>query len=256
MTDIQTTTTTRFQCRHIFTDGHRCQSPNLRGENFCYYHHTTRQPVPKQELSRRKTRRATFHIPLPEDRSAIQHTIGEVLQRLASNDLDTKRAGLLLYGLQIASQNLPKPHPEAKPQPTIEEISQDPTHGPLAPITEFTADQEPKSSAELMLEKWAQRSTQQPATIPNIQAVAAKPQRRRRKKLRKLQNRPSGRSAISKTRLALRYLGVLNGRGERIRTSDPLVPNQVRYQTALRPEPLVVNIDLCKAGHNSSGCFA
>jgi hypothetical protein len=32
----------------------------------------------------------------------------------------------------------------------------------------------------------------------------------------------------------------MNGRGERIRTSDPLVPNQVRYQTALRPEPLVV----------------
>ena len=28
----------------------------------------------------------------------------------------------------------------------------------------------------------------------------------------------------------------LDGRGERIRTSDPLVPNQVRYQTALRPE--------------------
>ena len=30
-----------------------------------------------------------------------------------------------------------------------------------------------------------------------------------------------------------------NGRGERIRTSDPLVPNQVRYQTALRPENLL-----------------
>ena len=30
-----------------------------------------------------------------------------------------------------------------------------------------------------------------------------------------------------------------NGRGERIRTSDPLVPNQVRYQTALRPECLL-----------------
>jgi hypothetical protein len=27
-----------------------------------------------------------------------------------------------------------------------------------------------------------------------------------------------------------------NGRGERIRTSDPLLPKQVRYQTALRPE--------------------
>ncbi len=27
-----------------------------------------------------------------------------------------------------------------------------------------------------------------------------------------------------------------NGRGERIRTSDPLLPKQVRYQAALRPE--------------------
>ena len=26
------------------------------------------------------------------------------------------------------------------------------------------------------------------------------------------------------------------GRGEKIRTSDPLVPNQVRYQAALRPD--------------------
>ena len=27
-----------------------------------------------------------------------------------------------------------------------------------------------------------------------------------------------------------------NGRGERIRTSDPLCPRQVRYQAALRPD--------------------
>ncbi len=31
-----------------------------------------------------------------------------------------------------------------------------------------------------------------------------------------------------------------NGRGERIRTSDLLVPNQLRYQAALRPVPRVV----------------
>ena len=35
-----------------------------------------------------------------------------------------------------------------------------------------------------------------------------------------------------------------NGRGERIRTSDPLVPNQVRYQTALRPEYAAVRCRL------------
>jgi hypothetical protein len=30
------------------------------------------------------------------------------------------------------------------------------------------------------------------------------------------------------------------GRGERIRTFDPLVPNQMRYQAALRPDMLVL----------------
>ncbi|RSL15183.1 hypothetical protein EDE15_0661 [Edaphobacter aggregans] len=33
----------RYQCRHIFTDGHSCGSPCLRHEDFCYYHHTTRR---------------------------------------------------------------------------------------------------------------------------------------------------------------------------------------------------------------------
>jgi hypothetical protein len=38
-----------------------------------------------------------------------------------------------------------------------------------------------------------------------------------------------------------------NGRGERIRTSDPLVPNQVRYQTALRPELAAKSHSICQA---------
>ena len=37
-----------------------------------------------------------------------------------------------------------------------------------------------------------------------------------------------------------------NGRGERIRTSDPLVPNQVRYQTALRPERAAKSHSRCQ----------
>ena len=68
----------QYQCRHIFTDGRRCASPCLRQEEFCYYHHTTRKPVtdPRQ----RRNRRSTFDLPLPEDRSAIQSSIGEVLR--------------------------------------------------------------------------------------------------------------------------------------------------------------------------------
>jgi len=40
----------------------------------------------------------------------------------------------------------------------------------------------------------------------------------------------------------------LNGRSERIRTFDPLVPNQMRYQTALRSDkPRILMRDLAKS---------
>src|ERR1700728_605980 len=91
----------RYQCRHIFTDGHRCGSICLRGEEFCYYHHTTRKPA--QNPRARRSRQSTFAIPLtaPIVRSGLKSTIVEVLRRIASTDLDPRRAGLLLYGLQI-----------------------------------------------------------------------------------------------------------------------------------------------------------
>ena len=46
-----------------------------------------------------------IEIPLLKDRSAIQHALTEVARAIANNNMDTKRAGLLLYSLQIASQN-------------------------------------------------------------------------------------------------------------------------------------------------------
>src|ERR1700734_3403104 len=131
-----TASTTQYQCRHIFTDGRRCASPCLRQEEFCYYHHTTRQPVANP--TQRRSRRSTFDLPLPEDRSAIQSSIGQVLQRIASNDIDPRRAGLLLYGLQIASLNLPRDlaPSRATVAETVEEIILDPVLGTLAPRSE------------------------------------------------------------------------------------------------------------------------
>ena len=35
---------------------------------------------------------------------------------------------------------------------------------------------------------------------------------------------------------SLKAFVLFDGRGERIRTFDPLVPNQMRYQAALRPD--------------------
>ncbi len=124
----------RYQCRHIFTDGHRCGSPCLRHEELCYYHHTTRRPI--DDPAQRRGRQAQFDLPLPEDRGAIQCAIGEVILRIARNQIDPKRAGLLLYGLQIASINLPRKADRDRDSFPVEEVTTDPQLGTLAPRIE------------------------------------------------------------------------------------------------------------------------
>ena len=197
----ETTPAPRLQCRHIHTDGRRCASPTLRGpagpENFCYYHHTTRVPIRetrthRADLDSRQARLASFDLPLPEDRSAIQHAIGQILIRIAANQLDPRRAGLLLYGLQIASLNLPKiaaPTPaEANyPDPTlyVDEVGEDPTHGPLAPVFEINQNPHKEKGLEQILrEQWERDRVQReedeakfaaryhPTILPNLQAGA------------------------------------------------------------------------------------
>jgi hypothetical protein len=183
-----TEVTKQYQCRHIFTDGRRCASPCLRQEEFCYYHHTTRKPIANPQ--QRRGRRSTFHLPLPDDRSAIQSSIGEVLQRIASNDIDPRRVGLLLYGLQIASLNLPKIQILTKPiEPqTVEEITIDPTLGILAPRAEIGKANQRKSSVALLIESMLENAKEEsekkdqeaaappdPATIPTLQATEENP---------------------------------------------------------------------------------
>ncbi|MGI4826640.1 MAG: hypothetical protein ACRYFU_00360 [Janthinobacterium lividum] len=168
MPDIISPAATRFQCRHIFTDGRRCLSPGLRNEEFCYYHHTSRRPV--QSLHTRRKRSSTFTLPNPEDRSAIQQTIGEVLRRIASNDIDPRRAGLLLYGCQIASLNLPRtdaPTSPAKTASQIDELTIDPTLGHLAPRTEFNEEGQKKSTLAHLLEK-LDREERDISTSPHL----------------------------------------------------------------------------------------
>jgi len=170
---------TLYQCRHILTDGRRCGSPSLRKEHFCYYHHKIRRPVPIRELEARRGMQGVFELPNPEDRSAIQHAIGQVLQRIAANELDPRRAGLLLYGLQIASLNLLKNDQKVIPEAYVEAVEVDPEFGELAPQTEFTENHGRKGSVAKLLEK-LQRERPQPeerqeperVVIPRVQAAA------------------------------------------------------------------------------------
>jgi hypothetical protein len=90
-------------CQHIFPDAHRCGSPAMRNERLCYHHHPSRRP-----LSDPYTRRARrgFALAAPTNRREFQQALSEVITRLASNRLDTHRASLILYSLQIAAQSI------------------------------------------------------------------------------------------------------------------------------------------------------
>ncbi len=179
-TEPTTTAAPAYQCRHIFTDGHRCGSRALRHQPFCFYHHQTRRPAPR--ATQPPDPHAPFDLPLPEDRSAIQAALGLLLQRIAANQLDPRRAGLLLYALQIASANLPKPLKNAPTPETVEEITFDDLHGPIAPQAELHKPQEDKNLEQILLEQWAkddQQATEADNPYPdtlNLQA-AAEPKR-------------------------------------------------------------------------------
>jgi hypothetical protein len=178
-----------FQCRHILPEGRRCQAPCLRHEELCYHHHTTRKPLANPR--RRRARRATFDFPVLEDHTAIRLALGEILARIAANALDPRRAGLLLYGLQIAALTLPKlaPAKQSEPSAHVEDIVLDPILGPLAPRAHIPTDDLDKTGrgrtlAEILIEDWhAGHPTNFPpnpdpapspqsGTIPAVQAVA------------------------------------------------------------------------------------
>jgi hypothetical protein len=80
----------------------------LVGQPYCYFH----SRLPKY-VSKERTAQSHFFRTTPlsrelsnlEDRGAIQHAITQVAMAAADRHIDAKLAGILLYALQIASQN-------------------------------------------------------------------------------------------------------------------------------------------------------
>jgi len=91
-----------YICRHIMPSGAKCDAPALRGKPFCYFHARLHRfagaPTSNPD--------GNLKLPVLEDRCAIQHALAQVLDGLCSSRLDPRRAGLALYAIQIASQNV------------------------------------------------------------------------------------------------------------------------------------------------------
>ena len=105
-----------YECQHVRPSGRKCEAIAIRGHRFCYFHLQSRRNLfavtPAEAVANGATApvptASTLTLPMLEDRTAVQMVLTEVLRALAANQIDTKRAGLLLYGLQIASRNCRK----------------------------------------------------------------------------------------------------------------------------------------------------
>jgi hypothetical protein len=107
-------------CRHIKTSGLQCRGAALTGSAFCYFHrrlHTSHAPYRHNDVTRGYLLPGQ-HIQLAplEDRESVLLAASQVVNALATGNLDIKRATALFYGLQVAGAYAPHASPEAAPQ--------------------------------------------------------------------------------------------------------------------------------------------
>ena len=107
-------------CRHIKTNGLRCESPALKGAQFCYYHSKVHTVGAEPHL-----KYGPLQLPAPEDAAAIQLSVARINDAIINDRITLKKATAILYGLQIAAQFIDrKKHShDAKPVQSVEQTS-------------------------------------------------------------------------------------------------------------------------------------
>jgi hypothetical protein len=83
------------RCRWVRQDGTSCGSPQMRNHIYCYAH---RQMMEARALMLR--------LPAAEDANGIQIGLMRIQKALIDDTISTKKAGLLLYSMQLAMTNV------------------------------------------------------------------------------------------------------------------------------------------------------
>lgn len=138
-------------CCHVRTNGTRCGSPSLSGDQWCYFH----------DRLHKKHRRFRFtdvsrgylipgqHLELLalEDAESIQLALSMVVNAVATSSLDAKRASTLLYGLQLAASNAARIQSRPRPTDVVRNFATTSEGLDLA-VTEYTGPVEDDAEPE------------------------------------------------------------------------------------------------------------
>ena len=162
------------QCYHYLDNNHRCEATAMHGEYFCHLHRVKPSPIIYLPAE-------GFALPDLKDRDAIQLAVSQVADRIAGNQIDNKRAGLLLFAIQIASSNLP-PHarastasPATPSSPVILTLSEvkgkNPRISPVQPLIPAI----PTEAANTPTLTSPTTGKEQPATLRTLQATGQQP---------------------------------------------------------------------------------
>ena len=87
------------RCTHIKVTGHRCGSPALKQEYFCYFHTRMIKGVQTRVDSQ------IHPVALIENAEAIQAALMHMIDAVLKGTIDLKRANILLKALHIAVRN-------------------------------------------------------------------------------------------------------------------------------------------------------
>jgi hypothetical protein len=115
-------------CRHIKTNGIQCHAVALKDSVFCYFHHKLSHghALYRSTLVGKRSLLERGHIvalPALEDRLSVQLAISEVVNALACNFIDAKRANSLLFGLKLAVFNAKGLETIATPTQVVREFA-------------------------------------------------------------------------------------------------------------------------------------
>lgn len=148
------------RCQHVKMNGDPCAAPARRGADYCVFHAGAHG---KPDLNLR----------MVEDAMSLQYALFQVIRFLAEKEVDTKRAALMLYALQIASSNLKHLREETAGIANRHDIEREKSF--LQELLEVL--KLPPSEAEQAVEEFDRIAEGKPARDPNqvfdIQACAA-----------------------------------------------------------------------------------
>jgi len=123
------------RCTHIQITGHRCGSPALKQEYFCYFHTRMIKGVQTRVDSQ------IHPIALIENAEAIQAAIMHTIDAVLKGNIDNKRANIVLKALHIAVRNSRNVYFHIRPDDMVREVpnyaeqylSEHPEHNPPQP---------------------------------------------------------------------------------------------------------------------------